>query len=563
MKKKWLAGLMATVLWVSMLFSGCGTSVPVPTASVGAESTAAAAGAESTTATASVESSTATAAPEANKNKLDVLKVTVDGNLINFPEGLDANKNFIIDGLRKKFGIDIQWTILPLDGNLAKLNAMMSAGDAGDIVSMRDSSLIGRYAKEKLIVALDDYLPSTINLNDAKTPDAIKLLTTVDGKRYAVSTVNGLPGTTATLVRKDWLVKLGLNQPKDKDDLMSILQKLRDGDPDGNGKDDTIPLVTCGSAVLSQSFFMVRGLFDIPNDYQEKNGNIVFTLIEPEGKQFLEYAAKLYSEKLIPQDYSALKDQAAWDLVMGDKGAMFTDWPWAARTNIPAIKEKYNGDLKFMDNPKSISGITAQSQTQTPLAMSVMVTKFCKDPQTAVNFLDMLLTDEMITLTNYGIEGETFTIIDGKPVFTEDVKSGKNDLTWNIYYANHVLQTPEIWHYKDATLGGWGEYYYATERNVGKIYPADVMMPPQADLITARTDLATSVVQFYDDVVTGKASIDGFDKFRETWLADGGQAIVDGYTKLYKDMGSPKFSHPQANIVREGFTGVNLYNGKP
>lgn len=507
-----------------------------------------------------VNSKSAEVSAEKTKKKLHVV---VDGNLINFPKGMNENDNFIIRGMEDYTGYDLEWTILPnANGeNITKLNSMMSAGNAGDIISMRDCSLMGRYSKEKLIVPLDDYLGATNNLNDDKTPDAIKLLTTVNGKRYAVSTENALPGTTSTLIRKDWMEKLGLSQPKNKDELYSTLVALRNADIDGNGTADTTPLAVCGDCTISQTFFLLRGLFDMPNDFQIKNGKVVYTWIEDEGKQFLEYAAKLYADKLIPSDFAALNDQSVQDMLMSGKSAMLTDWPWASRNNIPAMAEKHGGDLRFIENPKSISGITAQSQTQTPLAMTVMVTKFSKSPEDAVSFLDKILDDKMITLTNYGIEGETFNYIDGKPVFNEEVTSGKKDMAWNVYFANELLQTPDIWHYQTATLQGWGEYYYTTELNVGKIYPADVMMPVQPDLISMKTDLASQVSVYCNDFIMGKENADTFTAFREKWLKDGGQEILDGYNKLYEDLGKPVFDHPQTNKTREGFTGKYMYNG--
>lgn len=497
---------------------------------------------------------------EEKKAALEELTITVDGNVIPFPEGIDENNNFIIEYWEEKSGIDITYNILPLEEAIQKLNVMMSSGTAGDIISMRDSSLIGKYAAENLIVPVDDYLKNTVHLNNL--PEAIKTLTTVDGKQYALGLVNPLPGTVATVVRKDWMKNVGIDkQPETVEEFIDMLRAFTTGDPDKNGKDDTVGMIVLGSPDNSQTFYMLRGLFNIPNNYQVKDGKIVFTLIEPEAKEYLKFVTQLYNEGLIPKDFAGLEAQAAVDLLVGNTAGVFTDWPWGNRTNIETIKEKYNGELVYLDPPKSFTGDKTYTPTQTPISMSVMITKECKDPQAAVNFLDMLLEEDVQLVSNYGLENEHYTMQDGKSVPTEKVANGEIEIGWNVYFANHLLQSPEVWHYKDAVLQGWGEYYYPTELTAGGLCPADVFMPPQPELKSIEAELATMVSQFYTDVVTGVKSIDEFDTFKKDWLNNGGQEILDGYNALYEELGRPEFVHPEAGKERESFQGKFLFNG--
>ena len=48
-------------------------------------------------------------------------------------------------------------------------------------------------------------------------------------------------------IRKDWLRKLGLKEPKTVEELYEVLIAFRDKDPNGNGKKDEIPVFIRGN----------------------------------------------------------------------------------------------------------------------------------------------------------------------------------------------------------------------------------------------------------------------------------------------------------------------------
>ena len=48
--------------------------------------------------------------------------------------------------------------------------------------------------------------------------------------------VKNLSLTQQYYIRKDWLEKLGLEEPKTVDELYNVLVTFRDKDPNGNGK---------------------------------------------------------------------------------------------------------------------------------------------------------------------------------------------------------------------------------------------------------------------------------------------------------------------------------------
>jgi len=57
------------------------------------------------------------------------------------------------------------------------------------------------------------------------------------------------------------------------------------------------------------------------------------------------------------------------------------------------------------------------------------ITGKCKNPELAARFLDYSYSNEGYMLNNFGIEGESYTMVDGYPKFTEVITNNPNKLS--------------------------------------------------------------------------------------------------------------------------------------
>ena len=68
-----------------------------------------------------------------------------------------------------------------------------------------------------------------------------------DGHIYTIPSVSMIRGSFSTQIRKDWLAKLGMTEPKTWEDWLKYWRGVRDNDLNGNGdKTDEIPLALAG-----------------------------------------------------------------------------------------------------------------------------------------------------------------------------------------------------------------------------------------------------------------------------------------------------------------------------
>lgn len=58
-----------------------------------------------------------------------------------------------------------------------------------------------------------------------------------EGERYGIPIFDyAYNGDSVMFIREDWLKKLGLEEPKTMDELVTVMDAFTNQDPDGNGK---------------------------------------------------------------------------------------------------------------------------------------------------------------------------------------------------------------------------------------------------------------------------------------------------------------------------------------
>ena len=484
------------------------------------------------------------------------VKLIVSGNVQEFPEGLTKDDNFIIDYWKENSGFDIEFEILPLEGADEKLNAMLVSGEASGIIIRGGTEWLANLVNQDALLPLDEYIKGT-SLETLHSE--IQSASRIDGKQYSIVFPEAIAlQSPSYIVRKDWLLESGMtDQPKTFDEFNHMLQAFK-----ARG-DGVVPLGVFGSphggtdgSQLSGAFSPIKGMFGIPTEFALRDGKVVYTPILPEAKEYLAYTAQLYKDGMIAKDFAMLDAQKTQEMFIGGQMGLFLlEYPWASKTIIPAVAET-GGDARFMDFPTGANGQPSYSKAYYPVSSNVAIAKDTKDVEAHIEFIEFLLKPETQQITNYGIEGQHYTKEGDNIVPTEE---GKN-IAWSVYYK--PLASPDEWYRMYGVMADWAEYYYPTERNASREDVDPVyFMPPQPDLVAKRVQLNTKVDTYYTDVVTGKQSLDSFDAFAQDWLNSGGQEILDGYNKLYQELGSPKFEYKEFP-PGELYTGKYLFDGK-
>lgn len=258
-------------------------------------------------------------------------------------------------------------------------------------------------------------------------------LTAADGNIYFLSYLpDGGVGRTY-FIRTDWLDKLGLEMPTTFDELESILYAFRNQDPNGNGQKDEIPVFNdkweeiirlanlWGARVYAYDTFNERVVMD-------ENEQMYHAWIAPEFKEAMIGMHKWYADGLIdPEVFSRKANTARQTLwTQTNVGGMTHEFP-ASTGNY-----NYNAELLASVPEFHLAAFKPVCKNGKPFEEHHRVvakddgwaiSAKCKNPVAAIKYMDWFFSPEGRIASNFGIEGESFTMVDGKPVFTDEVLS--------------------------------------------------------------------------------------------------------------------------------------------
>lgn len=323
----------------------------------------------------------------------------------------------------KKTGVTLK-NVAPTGGDDAQAwNLLLASGELPDIVAYQLDGL-NNIAAQNALIPLDDLLAENAPNFKAFLDEnkAIKnAITAADGKIYVVPFVSAGEAQEGWFIRQDWLDKLDLKAPTTVQEYYEVLKAFRERDPNGNNKKDEIPFFSRNATTGFASLFP---LWDATLAFKLKDGKIVYGPNEPEYKAALTETAKWYKEGLIDQEIFTRGNTARDVLFANDTGGSVHDW-FASTANFndkmkPTIPDF---SLRPIAPPASQSGKVFEVTKRNPLGNNAgwAISAKTKDPAAVLRYLDFWWTEEGRRLHNFGIEGETYTMINGKPIFTEAV----------------------------------------------------------------------------------------------------------------------------------------------
>ncbi len=320
-----------------------------------------------------------------------------------------ANSEFDAE-YEKMTNIDVEWQISSESAiNGAKVLALQS-GNMPDIFAtgMTDGEML-QYSKEGAFVEITKDLLKEWAPNIYKTyndnPEAWTNMKSADGKMYS------LAGLTEDFnfaqhywfVRTTWLKKLGLSKPKTMDQFYEMLNAFKNGDPNGNGQADEVPLATWSNGGFIFAPWGFNSSIDV-----DTNGKVYNMYTTSNMKNAVTYWAKVYKEDLVSKkeiNNWAGNNAAFMTLInTGKVGCFWYGWP--------NLEDNLMKEYETLEYPTAGNNGTfpAQAITVNPKVSrgSFYISSKCKNVTAALRWLDYLFTDDGYMLKQYGTPGKAY-----------------------------------------------------------------------------------------------------------------------------------------------------------
>ena len=337
-------------------------------------------------------------------------------------EGYNAMKLFKI--MEEKTNIHINWVYGSVSSYDEIRASQWTSKNRPDAFFLWNSTEeVVKYGENGTIYELTDYIkdyaPNYQAILDSN-PE-YKKAATFNGKMYSTLCINDVPRdqTFKQFINKTWLDNLGLDMPTNTDELYEVLKAFKTQDPNGNGINDEIPL---SSASLNQTRnFLMSAFGYVSTGTEIVNGKTVFVPTTDNYRAYLEYANRLYEEKLLDNNTFTMDERA-----LAAKGSLVGCFDGAAAY----LTVGESNDANYTAVSPLTSSINSTKMwlgfnTVTPAA--IIIPKTSPYIKEIVRWMDFLYSEEGIMLQAFGEENVDFTWNDeAKTSFTFNVPKGMN-----------------------------------------------------------------------------------------------------------------------------------------
>lgn len=452
----------------------------------------------------------------------DPLNVSIMTILLsaNPPSNDNAIKQAIEEATNSK--LSIQW--VSANSYPDKLNVTLASGDIPELIYIPDpfTAVFRGMVQQGAFWDLTDYVQDYPNLMDKISETAWDLTKMEDGRNYSIPRPRPTEGDTYFMFRKDWLDNLGLELPSTTDELYTVLKAFTDNDPDQNGKNDTIGLAANGTNgdKLAEPLAQLENTFHNANgEWKYVNDELVFKSFLPEERQALEFMQKLYTEKLIPEDFASMKTSQVKDLVKANKAGVLVDKSGTVLTDYLNDLKKIDPNVKETDflpvvningyNPKGpgFSGVLAIPKTVSEEKMKGIL-----------KLVDTWMNDEVFAYQTYGFEGVDHTVQDGVKVVDAQAlaEHGGPDFNQIVYVADPYASTVKTF-FEPATQ----ELYKRIQDERVETSKADISIGLYSPTgMQYLAELQKKVLDMKIKVILGKETLEAWDKFVEKTEAE-------------------------------------------
>lgn len=333
----------------------------------------------------------------------------------------------------EKTNVHVEWIEVPSSGWTEKVNLMFASGDLPDAII----GGVDVVANQDVLTPLTEYIersaPNVLQMF-GDIPEMRGALKCSDGEIYSLPTgdaaaQNEFPNEM--YVNTVWLEKLGLSKPTTIDEMYDMLIAFRDQDPNGNGQADEIPMLATNSWDKSNldNLFGFFGTLDSESHVRVVDSKVIFTPIEDAYFEALQWFHKLYSEKLINQEYFTEDYQQYLAKGSADPCITGVAIDWYKDNIITGAATADFDTLEPVAASPDVQPLWNKAVMPQGKLNGFVITTACKDPETLVKWYDYINSDlDVLNRWNYGPENVLWRYTDESRTkweqFTDNVPDG-------------------------------------------------------------------------------------------------------------------------------------------
>ena len=431
----------------------------------------------------------------------------------------------------ERLGVELEFVHPTTGGEADQFNLMIGSGKYPDIIVWEFSTAamgLSELIDSGILIDMDglirQYAPNYLKVLE-RDPSYPKEVRSDEGKYQAFYTFNvSIPLSSGPVFREDLLAKYGLELPKTVDEWTNVMTTLKEKDPNVS-----YPL-TASKSYVGEVWF--RELLPAYNTRTEfclgDNGQVVYGPATENFKAYLAKLAEWYNAGLIDPEFMSNDNKALNAKIADGTSAVAT---MAIGSGIRSITENTrpnNPDFKLTGVawPVLNAGDTS-SYGVAHTSVQAAITSSCADPVLATQVLDYFYSEEGGNLISWGIEGESYTVENGKKTFTDKIMNSPDgrsaseailDYALPVYGFVNAMDN-DAYIQMNITLPEQGEARTLWQSlDSGANLPKLVVAQEDADEYRMiLNEVKTYVQEMYIKFITGQANLDSdWDTYMNT-----------------------------------------------
>ena len=449
----------------------------------------------------------------------------------------DMNKDKYVQKINEMANVELDIQMLDHQKFYEQVNLLFASGDLPDILKeyKYNDEIVLQAVEQGLFLDLKPYI------SEETTPGILKNVPEIcwdfadikrDGGIYFVPTYIKLKQHRALYVRKDLLDEYDLEVPVTLDDYHNVLRTF---------KDNGIKYPAIGRLNFSwmQSIFSAFGIPASESDFgyiMDEDGNIVPSAITSRMKEALTFLRELYEEGLLDPEFLTNTPEIHRNKILSGDVGMFThiltsydSWNGGLRESVPT------GEFICIDGPVGPDGYNGSGGYVVPIQQANYINSDVEDPEGIMQFLEWMQTPEATEFFFFGIEGENYTKTNGEikdytyPTTQEGIHEfwARRSCLWLVtdLRDNAVVKewepSGELIAEYSSTLG--------TRNGVPNValLGGPVATYQKSPELVCQFNESSLWQEIAAKIVMGKAEVDEFDTWVETWKSRGGDDVLE------------------------------------
>ena len=433
--------------------------------------------------------------------------------------------------LKEKTGINVEYIHPPAGQEETKFNLLLASGSMPDIIAwdwmnLSDNidDLIEKGYIQKLNGFMEDYAPNmTKYMSGIEGID--KMLRTDAGNYYVFPYVRDTDDVRVfcgPIIRKDWLDDVGLDVPETIDEWHTMLVKFKEAK-------GVAPLLTNKTTFLNNG--MLLGAYGTTLGLYIDDGRVVYGPATENYRDAIETIASWYSEGLINQNFISI-DTATLNAKMlnNEIGATYGYnasgiGTWLANGTAGGAKFDLVA-AKYPVLEKGQKPMFGQKNAIVGEFYDCVISGSSKNKELAARLLDYNFTEEGHLLQHFGVEGETYTIEDGVPTFTDFVLNNPDGRSMSEVLSDYTHTTYSVPGFSNSeafkqqltypqqldALEKWSD----TDEDAHQMPPLSMPTEELNEYNKIMNDIDTYVNEVTSEFIMGVRPISDFDEYFET-----------------------------------------------